>query len=75
MRDWKALIDKQKLNWVAIFPSGFELKSIRAVSKVIWQLLHKYSPSLHLGDLLGPVKPHHTLLETVFQTYGHGPHT
>ncbi len=27
-----------------------ELKSVGAASKVIWQLLHKYSPSLHLVD-------------------------
>ncbi len=27
-----------------------------AVSRVTWQLLHKYSPSLHFGDLFSPVK-------------------
>ncbi len=29
---------------------------MRAVSKFTWQLLHKYSLSLHLIDLLSPVK-------------------
>ncbi len=33
-----------------------ELKSDRAVSKFTWHLLHEYSLSLHLGDLVSPVK-------------------
>ncbi len=36
--------------------SYFELKYVRAVSKFTWHLLYKYSPSLHLGDLLNPVE-------------------
>ncbi len=33
-----------------------ELKSVTAASKVTWQLLYKYSPSLHFGDLQSPAK-------------------
>ncbi len=33
-----------------------KLKSVSAVPKVTLQILHKCSPSLHLGDLLSPVK-------------------
>ncbi len=31
-------------------------KSVWAVSKIIWHMLQLYGPSLHLGDLLSPVK-------------------
>ncbi len=33
-----------------------ELKSVGAVSKVTWHLIHKYRPSLHLDDLACPFK-------------------
>ncbi len=52
--------EKQISTWTAIFfirvLNWRELKSIRAASKVTWHLLHKYSPSLHLGDLYNPFK-------------------
>ncbi len=44
-----------EINIAAIFFICFlnwrEMKLVRAASKVTWHLLHKYSPSLHLGDL------------------------
>ncbi len=33
-----------------------EFKSVKTVSNFTWHLLYKYSPSLHLGDLLNLVK-------------------
>ncbi len=47
------------LNWP-------ELKVAKAVPKVTWQLFHKCSPSLHLGDLLSPVKSPEDAQSAVF---------
>ncbi len=56
----KTFRNKQKLTWVAIVfihvMNWRGLKSVRAASNFTWHLLHKYSPSLHLGNLLSPVK-------------------
>ncbi len=59
-RERKTLGRKRKATWAAIFwihvLNWPGLKWARAVSKITWQVLHKCSQSLHLGDLLSPVK-------------------
>ncbi len=53
-RQKKSIKKQKKLTWATILFSHVlnwrELKSVRAVSKFNWPLLHKYSPSLHLGE-------------------------
>ncbi len=59
-RQNKTLRNKQELIWAAIFSIHVldwrELKSVSALSKLSWPLLHKCSPSLHLDDLYCPVQ-------------------
>ncbi len=56
----KSIKKQTEIIWAAIFfiyiLNWRESKSVWAVSKSTWHLLHKYSPSLHLGDLLSQVK-------------------
>ncbi len=45
-------IEKQtEINLGGHFLNWLELKSVRAALNFTWHLLHKYCPSLHLGDL------------------------
>ncbi len=48
-QSWAATFFIHVLNWL-------ELKSLTAVSKVIWQWLHKCSPSIHSSYWLSPFK-------------------
>ncbi len=51
----KSIRKQAKINFIRVL-NWRELKSVRVASNFIWHLLHKYSPSLHLGDLQSPVK-------------------
>ncbi len=57
---WKTVKKQAEKNWTAIVLirvlNWREMKSIRATSKATWHLFHKRNPSVHLGDLLSPLK-------------------